>query len=249
VPGGSNSSINTVANLTSTANLNGTLTGFAKSGNTSNFIDGFRVLLTTQPVAPAAVCLNASSNTISVTALGSGLTYQWFTNTANNTTNGTAIANATTNSYTIPTNVAGTRFYYVVVTGSCSSSITSNIVSQVVNSSTFTTDVSNADQNLAFGGTATPLTVSSPGATAYQWYSTPNKPSLLDGFTGTSGFTSSTGAFQALSFGSGQHPAINAGVLTFAYIDNSSVYRDFNLDQTATRVSFSTEYAETLGNR
>ena len=189
VPGGSNTSINTVANLTSTPNLNGTLTAFAKSGNTSNFIDGFRVLLTAQPVAPTAVCLNASSNTISVTALGSGLTYQWFTNTVNNTTNATAIANATTNSYTIPTNVAGTRFYYVVVTGSCSSSITSNIVSQVVNSSTFTTEPSSTAQNLAFGGTATALTVASPGATAYQWFSNSNNS--------TSGGNAITGATSA----------------------------------------------------
>jgi gliding motility-associated-like protein len=247
VPGGSNTSINTVANLTSTPNLNGTLTAFAKSGNTSNFIDGFRVLLTAQPVAPTAVCLNASSNTISVTALGSGITYQWFTNTVNNTTNATAIANATTNSYTIPTNVAGTRFYYVVVTGSCSSSITSNIVSQVVNSSTFTTDVSNADQNLAFGGTATPLTVSSPGATAYQWYSSLTKPALLDGFSGRTGWTSSTGSIESVALGSGgsAHPAIAGPLLTFSYADGSSVFRDFNLDQTATTITFSAEYAET----
>lgn len=245
IPEGSNTSINTVANLTATANLNGTLTGFAKTGTTSNFVGGFRAVIAAQPVAPTAVCLNANSNTISVTAYGSGITYQWFSNTANNTTGATAIANATSNSYLVPTNVAGTRFYYVVVTGACSSSITSNIVSQVVNSSTFTTEPSSSAQNLAFGGTATALTVSSPGATAYQWYSSPTKPSLLDGFTGTTGFTSSTGAFQSLSGNSGQHPAINAGVLTFAYIDNSSVYRDFNLDQTATTVSFSTEYAET----
>ena len=189
IPGGSNTSINTVANLTSTPNLNGTLTAFAKSGNTSNFIDGFRVLLTEQPTAPTAVCLNANSNTISVTASGSGITYQWFTNTANNTTNATAIANATSNSYTIPTNVAGTRFYYVVVTGSCSSSITSNIVSQVVNSSTFTTQPSSSAQNLAFGGTATALTVASPGATAYQWFSNSNNS--------TSGGNAITGATSA----------------------------------------------------
>jgi hypothetical protein len=75
------------------------------------------------------------------------------------------ITNATTNSYTIPTNEAGTKYYYVVVTGSCASNVTSNIVSQVVNSSTFTTDVSNADQNLAFGGTATPWTSYTPTLT------------------------------------------------------------------------------------
>lgn len=201
--------------------------------------------ITTQPTSPSAVCLNANSNTISVTAAGGNLTYQWFTNTANSTTGATSITNATNDGYQVPTNVAGTKFYYVVVSGTCGSSVTSSIVSQVVNVSTFTTEPSSSAQNLEYGGTATALTVVSSGATAYQWYSTPTKPSLLDGFTGTTGFTSSTGAFQTLSGNSGQHPAINAGVLTFAYIDGSSVYRDFNLDQTATTVSFSTEYAET----
>jgi len=249
IPGGSNTSINTVANLTSTPNLNGTLTAFAKSGNTSNFIDGFRVLLTEQPTAPTAVCLNANSNTISVTASGSGITYQWFTNTANNTTNATAIANATSNSYTIPTNVAGTRFYYVVVTGSCSFSITSNIVSQVVNSSTFTTEPSSTAQNLAFGGTATALTVASAGATAYQWYSTPTMPSLVSGFSGGTGWTSSTGSFQTFALYSGGNPAIDSdGYLRFAYISPSSIHRDFNLDPTATTITFSAQYASLDNN-
>ncbi len=249
IPGGSNSSINTVANLTSTPNLNGTLTAFAKSGNTSNFIDGFRVLLTEQPTAPTAVCLNANSNTISVTASGSGITYQWFTNTANNTTNATAIANATSNSYTIPTNVAGTRFYYVVVTGSCSSSITSNIVSQVVNSSTFTTEPSSTAQNLAFGGTATALTVASPGATAYQWYSSPTNSSLVSGFSGGTGWTSSTGSFQTFALFSGGNPAIDTdGYLRFAFTSPSWIQRDFNLDQAATTISFSAQYASLDNN-
>jgi gliding motility-associated-like protein len=248
-PGGTNSSITTVSNLTSTPNLNGTLTAFAKSGNTSNFTDGFRVLLTAQPVAPSAVCLNASSNTISVTATGGNLTYQWYSNTANSTTGATAITNATTNSYEIPTNVAGTKFYYVVVTGSCASRVTSNIVSQVVNSSTFSTEPSSAAQNIAYGGTATALTVASAGATAYQWYSTPTMPSLVSGFSGGTGWTSSTGSFQTFALYSGGNPAIDSdGYLRFAYISPSSIHRDFNLDQAATTISFSAQYASLDNN-
>ena len=247
IPSGSNSSISSVLNSSTTASLNGTLTNFAKTGTTSNFIDGFRAVIASQPVAPTAVCLNANSNTISVTAYGSGITYQWYTNTANSTTGATAITNATTNSYEVPTNVAGTKFYYVVVTGACSSAITSNIVSQVINSSTFSTEPSSAAQNIAYGGTATALTVASSGATAYQWYSTPTKPSLVSGFSGGTGWTSSTGSIESVALGSGgnAHPAIAGALLTFSYADGSSVYRDFNLDQSATTVSFSTEYAET----
>jgi gliding motility-associated-like protein len=248
-PDGTNTSITTVANLTATANLNGTLTGFAKTGTTSNFVGGFRAVIASQPVAPTAVCLNASSNTISVTAYGSGITYQWYTNTANSTTGATAITNATTNSYEVPTNVAGTKFYYVVVTGACSSAITSNIVSQVINSSTFSTEPSSAAQNIAFGGTATALTVASSGATAYQWYSTPTKPSLVSGFSGGTGWTSSTGSFQTFALFSGGNPAIDSdGYLRFAYTSPSSIYRDFTLDQAATTISFSAQYASLDNN-
>jgi gliding motility-associated-like protein len=248
IPAGANAAINSVIETKNAAN-NGTLVNFTKTAATSNFIDGFRVLLTDQPVAPSAVCLNASSNTISVTAVGSGITYQWYSNTANSTTGATAITNATTNSYTIPTNAAGTKYYYVVVTGSCASRVTSNIVSQVVNSSTFGTEPSSAAQNIAYGGTATALTVASAGATAYQWYSTPTMPSLVSGFSGGAGWTSSTGSFQTFALYSGGNPAIDSdGYLRFAYISPSSIHRDFNLDQAATTISFSAQYASLDNN-
>jgi gliding motility-associated-like protein len=205
--------------------------------------------ITTQPVSPSAVCINANSNTISVTAVGGNLTYQWYSNTSNNTSGAIAITNATSDSYTVPTNVSGTKFYYVVVSGNCGSSVTSSIVSQVINTSTFTTEPSSAAQNLAIGGTATALTVVSPGATAYQWYSSPSNPSLVSGFNGGTGWTSSTGSFQAFASYSGGSPAIHPdGYLRFAYISPSSIHRDFALDPTATTVSFSTEYASLDNN-
>lgn len=248
-PAGNNTAINAVANLTTTPNLNGTLTGFAKTGATSNFVGGFSAAITSQPTAPSAVCLNASSNTISVTAVGGSLTYQWYSNTTNSTSGATAINGATSNSYVIPTNVAGTKYYYVVVTGSCASGVTSNIVSQVVNSSTFTIEPSSAAQNLAIGGTATALTVASPGATAYQWYSSPSNPSLVSGFNGGTGWTSSTGSFQTFALYAGGSPAIHPdGYLRFAFTSPSSIHRDFALDPTATTVSFTTEYASLDNN-
>ena len=146
--------------------------------------------ITTQPVSPTAVCLNANSNTISVTATGGNLAYQWFSNTVNSTTGATSISSATNDSYQVPTNIAGTRFYYVVVSGTCGSSVTSNLVSQVVNISTFTTQPSTAAQNIVFGGTATALTVASPGASSYQWYS--NTSNTTTGGTLITGATSAT---------------------------------------------------------
>jgi hypothetical protein len=53
---------------------------------------------------------------LSVTASGGSPTYQWFSNTANNTDEGTLINGATGASYTPPTTSVGTVYYYVIVT-------------------------------------------------------------------------------------------------------------------------------------
>ncbi|MDO3410550.1 S-layer homology domain-containing protein [Saccharibacillus sp. CPCC 101409] len=54
---------------------------------------------------------------LSVTAAGSGeLSYQWYRNSTNSITGGTAIGGATSAAYTAPTGTAGTTYYYVVVT-------------------------------------------------------------------------------------------------------------------------------------
>ena len=231
-----------VSQKTNTAGCEGPRTTITVSINPSTSI-------TTQPVSPSAVCINANSNTISVTAVGGNLTYQWYSNTSNNTSGAIAITNATSDSYAVPTNVSGTKFYYVVVSGNCGSSVTSSIVSQVINTSTFTTEPSSTAQNLAIGGTATALTVASPGATAYQWYSSPSNPSLVSGFNGGTGWTSSTGSFQAFASFSGGSPAIHPdGYLRFAFTSPSWIQRDFALDPTATTVSFTTEYASLDNN-
>ncbi|MDR2907765.1 MAG: hypothetical protein LBU91_07245, partial [Bacteroidales bacterium] len=58
-------------------------------------------------------------NKLSVNAVGSGpFTYQWYSNTANSTTGGTLIADATSDSYTPSRETVSTLYYYVVVTNS-----------------------------------------------------------------------------------------------------------------------------------
>jgi len=70
-------------------------------------------------------CENAAFSPISV-ANRQGFTYQWFENTANNNSSGTAIAGATSNSYTPPSTPGPTKYYYVRVTSSaCSTTATS----------------------------------------------------------------------------------------------------------------------------
>jgi len=65
------------------------------------------------------LCLNCGALPYTVNALGSGWTYQWYSNTTNATTGGTAISGATNASYTPTTTSTGSAFYYVELTNSC----------------------------------------------------------------------------------------------------------------------------------
>jgi hypothetical protein len=91
-------------------------------------------VINTQPSTSAqSVCLNAAINALSVSATspnGSGITYQWYSNTSNSNAGGTAIGGATSSSYTPPSNVVGTVYYYVICTnnqGSATSSVSAAI--------------------------------------------------------------------------------------------------------------------------
>ena len=85
-------------------------------------------VITQQPVSPGSYCANAPASILSVTATGAGnITYQWYRNTTNSTTNATLILNATSASYTTPAATNQTVYYFVKVSGECSST-NSNIV-------------------------------------------------------------------------------------------------------------------------
>ncbi|WP_169743480.1 Ig-like domain-containing protein [Kaistella solincola] len=85
-------------------------------------------VINTQPVSPGSYCGNSPATTLSVSATGAGtLTYQWYSNTTNSTTNATLIPNATSATYTTPAATNQTVYYFVTVTGQCSST-NSNIV-------------------------------------------------------------------------------------------------------------------------
>ena len=89
------------------------------------------------------VCVGATPAPLSVSASGSGLTYEWFSNTTNSNTGGTSVA--TTATYTPPSTSAGTTYYYAIVTGTCGSA-TSNTSTVVVNDySTNTTTITACD--------------------------------------------------------------------------------------------------------
>jgi large repetitive protein len=131
--------------------------------------------ITAQPsAAPQILCPNATGTPLSVTATGAGLTYQWYSNTTNSNSGGTLITNATSATYTPATSTAGTLYYYVVVSGTCTPAVTSSVSGAVtVNAPpAITAQPSTTEQILCPNAAATQLSVTATGAgLTYQWYS------------------------------------------------------------------------------
>lgn len=139
------------------------------------------------------ICQNATAAALTVSASGAGLSYQWYKNTSNSNTGGTIISGANSAIYTPTTTIAGTSYYYVIVSGSCTPTATSN-VSGAINVSalpTITAQPSGSGQSICMNATATDLSVTAIGAgLSFQWYQ--NTINSNTGGTSILGATSST---------------------------------------------------------
>jgi len=133
------------------------------------------------------VCQNAAATPLTVA--GTGVTYQWYSNTVNSNTGGTLIAGATSATYTPPSTMGGTTYYYAVITSTTTGCSTpSNVRSVVVNG--ITIENLNTQTICQNRPTNTLGVVASPAATAYQWYY--NTTNTNVGGTLISGATAST---------------------------------------------------------
>jgi hypothetical protein len=83
--------------------------------------------VSTQPTVTQTICDGGTATALTVAYTGGTGTasYQWFSNTTNSNVGGASIPSATTASYTLPNNVAGTVYYYCTVTsGVCPAATT-----------------------------------------------------------------------------------------------------------------------------
>ena len=127
--------------------------------------------ITSQP-AGATYCQNVNATALSVSATGTGtLTYQWYSNTANSNSGGTAITGATTSTYTPLTSTVGTLYYYAVVTGSCGSTASAAAAVTVTPLATVNTQPSGATYCQNVSATALSVSATGTGTLTYQWYS------------------------------------------------------------------------------
>jgi len=92
--------------------------------------------ITTQPQsATYEKGATAEALTVEATAYADGaLSYQWYSNSSNSTTTGTAIEGATNNTYTPSTETVGTTYYYCIVTEADNEDVaTSSVATITVN--------------------------------------------------------------------------------------------------------------------
>lgn len=166
--------------------------------------------ITVQPSATAQnVCINGITASLSVTATGAGLTYQWYKNTTATNIGGTLISGAT-NSVFMPLNtLVGTTYYYCVVSDSCSSQVTSSVsgaitVTPVSESGSITGTAS------ICSGTSTSVTLSgNVGAVQWQRFDSPI-------WTDVTGETNTTFTTPALSQNTSYRAVVTSGLCTAA---------------------------------
>ncbi len=186
--------------------------------------------ITAQSTATQTVCLNGSFTPITVTASGSALTYQWYSNTSASNSGGTSINAATNSTYTPIATSAGTKYYYCTVTGSCGTAVTSTISGVfIVNAANAISAQSTAAQTVCLNATFTPISVTASGtALTYQWYS--NTSASNSGGTSINAATNSTYTPLATSAGtnyyyctvSGSCGAAVTSTISGAFIVNSA---------------------------
>lgn len=150
--------------------------------------------ISTQPLNGVA-CQGGTTPDLTVALAGSTgtLTYQWYSNTTNSNTGGTAIAGKTSPTFTPPTTTIGSLYYYVEVTQSPSGcKVKSDTAAiQVIAQPLITTQP--VDAAVCQNGTPVDLTAAYSGGTGtptYQWFS--NATNLNTGGTAIAGKTAAT---------------------------------------------------------
>ncbi|MCA0131915.1 PKD domain-containing protein [Winogradskyella alexanderae] len=132
-------------------------------------------VITSQPLIDQIVCENTATQDLEVLVSGGlgNISYQWYVNTVNANLGGTLIPGATNPTYTPPSNIVGTLYYYCVVTQDVSGcEVTSETGEVMVNPGAQFTAQPISDE-LCLGETTASLVVNftnGTGTPTYQWY-------------------------------------------------------------------------------
>ena len=132
-------------------------------------------LIDTQPIATQSICQNAAPVPLNVVASGGSgsYLYQWYNNTSNSTVGGISITSATSATFTPPTNVVGTMYYYCIVSQSGLGCAVTSAISEVKVIPAPIITSQPQSRTICLGETFTALSVTykdGVGTPQYQWY-------------------------------------------------------------------------------
>jgi gliding motility-associated-like protein len=134
--------------------------------------------VSSQAIPNETICVDGTPSTLIPTIQGGTgtVSYQWYSNTTNDTTTGTALAGETNATYSPSATAAGTTYYYLITTfaGTNCGSVTTNTSQIIVVADPTITTQPTATDSLCVGGTPATLNVAvsgGVGAPSYQWYS------------------------------------------------------------------------------
>ncbi|MEN9655148.1 MAG: hypothetical protein RL311_56, partial [Bacteroidota bacterium] len=197
----------TTAPSPSTINT-GTITFYVSQKNNTTICESPRtaitvtinpsLAITAQPLATAQTyCINGTPIYLSVTATGSGTTYQWYSNTTASTTGATLITGATAATYTPDTTTASALYYYCMVTGTCGSA-TSGFSGKITVNALSVGGTATSTASSVCSGTTTTLSLTGHTG-AIQWQQSADGTTGWANVIGGSGATSATYTTSALT--------------------------------------------------
>jgi hypothetical protein len=191
----------------------------AATSNTSGLITiNAAPSIGTQPSPSAQTACPASITSISVAASGTSLTYQWYSNASNSNAGGTIISGATLANYTPA--VAGAKYYYCIVSGTCTPVATSNTSGLItINAAPSIGTQPSTSVQTACPASITSINVAATGTSlTYQWYS--NSSNSNAGGTIISGAT--LASYTPAVAGANYYYCIVSGSCTPAATSNTS---------------------------
>jgi gliding motility-associated-like protein len=205
----------------------GTITFYVSQKNNTTACEGPRTAIAVTVNAATAItaqpsttlqtyCINATPTDLSVTATGTGLSYQWYSNALASTTGATVITGATTAAYTPITTTASALYYYCVVTGTCGT-VTSGFSGKITVNALSVGGTATATATTVCSNSTTTLTLTGHTGTI-QWQQS------ADGTTGWANVTGGSGATTATY----TTPPLTTATYYRALVTNSPCMGDYS---------------------
>jgi hypothetical protein len=161
-----------------------------------------------------SICLNTTPANLSVTASTatgtiSSTGYQWYSNNTSSTSGATLLVGANANTYTPLTNVAGTKFYYAVITNSFNCTTTTTFSGAIIVNQlpSITAQPSIASQTKCLNDAFAPISVSATAGSGsiskYEWYSNTTNSTTGGTLVATNNSSASTNSYTPVSTSAG----------------------------------------------